>query len=96
MVILSDGTSTTSRKIYLQDAIRLAFSIDSRSIPNSDLGIILDSDMSKSIDKLRFNEVCKKIDPSLQVTKVTVVGDRIKVVVNYPFGELEVELEQTR
>lgn len=96
MVILSDGSLTTSKRLYLQDAIKLAFSIDSRSIPNSDLGVILESDMSKSVDRLRFNEICKSIDPSLEVTQVNVVGDRIKVVIDYPYGELEVELDQNR
>lgn len=90
--LLSDGNTTKSKKIYLQDAIRFAFSIDSYSVPNSNIGIHFDRDTITPAQKLIFNNICKSIDPSLRVTSVTQNFDRIYINISYPYGELSVEV----
>lgn len=90
--LLSDGNTTNSRKLYLQDAIRFAFSIDAYSIPNSDLGIHFNRDKLTPAQKLIFNNICKSIDPSLKVTSVTQKFNKIYVSISYPYGKLTVEV----
>lgn len=90
--LLSDGTLTKSRKIYLQDAIKFGFSIDSNSVPNSNLGIHFNRDTMTPAQKLIFNNICKSIDKSLRVTKVEQDFNKIYVTISYPYGELKMEM----
>lgn len=90
MYVLSDGTETTSKRLYLQDAIKFAFSISSYSIPNSDLGVDITTSNLNSSYKLIFDNICKSIDPGLNVSSVVTQFDKIIVKINYPYGNLEV------
>lgn len=92
MYVLSDGTLTSSKKLYLQDALRYAFSISKYTIPGFYLGMDVSTSSLTSAHRLLFNNICAAIDKDLSVESITTSLNQIKVVVKYPYGKLEVSV----
>lgn len=93
MYVLSDGTMTTSKKLYLQDALRYAFSISEYTIPGDTyLGVDVNTSSLSAAHRLLFNNICKTIDSSLEIQSITTSLNKIKIVVSYPYGSLEVKI----
>lgn len=89
MYLLSNGVETESRKLYLYDALRFAFSISSNSIPNSALGVDINSRQINESYKLLFTNICKTIDPNIVVTSITSEFDKIIIRLKSPYGVME-------
>lgn len=90
MYVLSDGTLTSSKKAYLQDALRFAFTVSSFSVPNSNIGVDIRSDVIDSSYELLFDNICKEIDSDISVKSMTTTINAIKLNLSYPYGNLEV------
>lgn len=93
MYVLSDGTMTNSKKSYLQDALRYAFSISKYTIPGDTyLGLDVNTSTLTSAHRLLFDNICRTIDKNISIESVTIDFNKIKLIINYPYGKLEVKV----
>ena len=92
MYILSDGTETNSKYLYLNDALKLGLSINPYSVPNSSLGIEFKSNKVEDVERLLISNTLKSIDPSFKLSAMEVKKENIDLTISYPYGLVKAEL----